>query len=85
MSRDRIAEIKEQIAELKKRWPAHSVSAALMEELDELEEALRLEQEKAVGPGELTVNFRPIGYVENEFTEPTPADEIRKVEFAHTP
>lgn len=35
-----------QIAELKRRWPAHSVPAALLEELDELEEALATERQK---------------------------------------
>ena len=36
----RIREIKEQIAELKKRWPAHSTPPGLMLRLDELEEQL---------------------------------------------
>jgi tRNA-Thr(GGU) m(6)t(6)A37 methyltransferase TsaA len=80
MGRDKVEELKQQIAELKQRWPAHSVSAALMEELDELEEALRIEQEKTAGPGELTVTFKPIGYVENEFTGAVASDEIRVVE-----
>ena len=35
-----IDELKEKIADLKKRWPAHSVSAALLQELDDLEDAL---------------------------------------------
>ena len=41
---DEVEKIKAQISSLKARWPAHSVSPALMEELDELEEAL----EKAI-------------------------------------
>ncbi len=46
MSSDRVAEIKEQIADLKKRWPAHSVPPAMMERLDALEEELASELEK---------------------------------------
>ena len=41
--RDRVEELKKQIADLKERWPAHSVPAAMMEQLDELEEKLRRE------------------------------------------
>lgn len=40
MSDERIQKLKEQIVELKKRWPAHSVPPALLQELDDLEEAL---------------------------------------------
>lgn len=40
MSQKQIQELKERIAELKKHWPAHSVPPALLQELDELEEAL---------------------------------------------
>lgn len=39
-SRDQIIQINDKIDELKKRWPAHSVPPALLQELDELEEAL---------------------------------------------
>lgn len=35
-----LQELKAKIADLKKRWPAHSVPAALMQELDDLEEEL---------------------------------------------
>lgn len=48
---ERINALEEQIADLKARWPAHSVSGALMEELDELEEALAAEKKKLVSPG----------------------------------
>ncbi len=37
---DRIKTLERQINDLKARWPAHSIPAALMEQLDELEEAL---------------------------------------------
>jgi hypothetical protein len=40
MSNDRIKELESQIAELKRRWPAHSVPPTLLEQLDELEEEL---------------------------------------------
>lgn len=80
MSIDRQTEIKQQIEALKQRWPAHSVPAALMEQLDELEEALRKEQEKTFIASQQTVTLRPIGYVESEFTEPASPDEIRMIE-----
>ena len=41
MSKDRIAELEEQINDLRKRWTAHSVPAAMMEQLDALEEELQ--------------------------------------------
>lgn len=80
MSIDRLTEIKQQIEALKQRWPAHSVPAALMEQLDELEEALRKEQEKTIIASQQTVTLRPIGYVESEITEPASPDEIRMIE-----
>lgn len=40
MTSPTVQELEKQIAELKKRWPAHSVPPALMQELDELEEQL---------------------------------------------
>ena len=46
MSEKRIEEIEAKIADLKKRWPEHSVPPALMQELDELEEQLEKEQLK---------------------------------------
>ncbi|MEA1976888.1 MAG: hypothetical protein U9N80_03210 [Chloroflexota bacterium] len=36
----KVEEIKRQIADLEKRWPAHSTPPALMQELDELEAEL---------------------------------------------
>jgi tRNA-Thr(GGU) m(6)t(6)A37 methyltransferase TsaA len=86
MSRDRVEELKEQIADLKKRWPAHSVSAALMEQLDELEEELRRELKRRVGStgdtetGIQALRLRAIGHVENEFDEPAAPDKIRLVD-----
>jgi hypothetical protein len=47
MSRERIRELERQIAELKHRWPAHSVPPAMLQQLDELEEELEKELEKA--------------------------------------
>lgn len=40
MSEDRIEEIEAAIADLEKRWPAHSASPAMLQQLDELEEEL---------------------------------------------
>ena len=51
MNDEKIEALKNQIQELKARWPAHSVPAALLQELDDLEEDLaRLEKSK-VDPG----------------------------------
>jgi hypothetical protein len=47
MSSQRIKELKKQIAELKRRWPAHSVPPTMLQQLDELEEALEQELKKA--------------------------------------
>jgi len=40
MDTERIKQIEEQIAELKSRWPAHSVPPRMWMQLEELEEAL---------------------------------------------
>jgi hypothetical protein len=47
MSRQRIKELESQIAELKRRWPAHSVPPTMLQRLDELEEELERELKKA--------------------------------------
>ena len=47
MDSERIRELEKQIAELKQRWPAHSVPAAMLQQLDDLEEELEREQKKA--------------------------------------
>ena len=44
----KVEEIKRQIADLEKRWPAHSTPPALMQQLDELEADL----EKALSRNE---------------------------------
>lgn len=75
MSNDRVAKLKEQINDLKKRWPAHSVPPAMMERLDALEEELAMELKKRREAE--TYQFRAIGYVENEFQEPTKPDTLR--------
>lgn len=41
---ERVKEIEAQIADLKKRWPAHSVPANMLMQLDELEDELALAQ-----------------------------------------
>ena len=45
MGIDRIKELEEKLADLKGRWPAHSVPPSMWQELEELEEEL----EKARG------------------------------------
>ena len=46
MNTERINELERQIAELKDRWPAHSVPPAMVQRLDELEEALEEQLKK---------------------------------------
>jgi predicted transcriptional regulator len=45
---EEVSRLRQQIADLKSQWPAHSVPPALMQELDDLEEAL----EKALSAGD---------------------------------
>ena len=40
MSTDKIREIEDKIADLKARWPAHSVPPSMWQRLEELEEQL---------------------------------------------
>jgi len=40
-----IAKLEEQIAELKARWPAHSVQPWMLQQLEDLEEELAILQE----------------------------------------
>jgi hypothetical protein len=47
MDTERIREIEEQIAELKSRWPAHSVPPHMWQQLEELEEKLEQAQREA--------------------------------------
>ena len=50
MSKERISEIEDKIADLKARWPAHSVPPSMWQQLEELEEELEKikgEQEQA--------------------------------------
>ena len=44
MENERIKEIREEIADLKAKWPAHSVPTSMWQQLEELEE--KLEQAK---------------------------------------
>lgn len=37
---DKLKQLEKQIADLKSRWPAHSVPPAMLQQLDELEEEL---------------------------------------------
>jgi len=40
VSEDRVKEIEEKIADLKARWPSHSVKPSMWQELEELEDEL---------------------------------------------
>lgn len=40
MNKDHVREIEEKIADLKARWPAHSVPPSMWQQLEELEEEL---------------------------------------------
>jgi ATP phosphoribosyltransferase regulatory subunit HisZ len=41
MDAEKVKEIEEKIADLKARWPAHSVRPSMLQELEDLEEELR--------------------------------------------
>jgi hypothetical protein len=49
---EEVKRLRQQIADLKSQWPAHSVPPGLMQQLDELEEAL----EKALSAGDGSVD-----------------------------
>jgi hypothetical protein len=49
MDEMKVREIEQKIAELEKRWPAHSVPTGMWEELEELEFQLRQAQEESDG------------------------------------
>ena len=61
MSSKKIEELKKQIADLESRWPAHSVPPAMLEQLEDLEEELARELEKAAKEQEEST---PNGHVE---------------------
>jgi len=45
MSSDKVREIEEKIADLKARWPAHSVPPSMWQQLEELEDELEKAKE----------------------------------------
>lgn len=47
MNEKRIQELREKIADLISRWPAHSVPPAMVHELDDLEDELARELKRA--------------------------------------
>jgi len=53
VSNDRVREIEEKIADLKARWPAHSVPPSMWQQLEELEDELEKAQ-KTEGSGSET-------------------------------
>ena len=44
---DRIKDLERRIEEVKSRWPVHSVSPAMLQQLDQLEEELERELNRA--------------------------------------
>jgi hypothetical protein len=46
VSNDRVREIEEKIADLKARWPAHSVPISMWQQLEELEDELEEEKKR---------------------------------------
>jgi len=86
MDSDRVEELKKQIADLKQRWPAHSVPPAMMEQLDELEDMLSSELKKSgvagedTGTGTQGFHVRAIGHVENDFNGPSMPDDAISAE-----
>jgi len=50
-SEERVRELRKKIADLKARWPAHSVPPSLLQELEELEEELQRAEGRAVLDG----------------------------------
>lgn len=53
MDKEKVREIEEKIADLKARWPAHSVPPSMWQQLEELEEKLEVAQ-KSEGSGSET-------------------------------
>ena len=51
-AKKRIEELERQIAELKRRWPAHSVPPTMLQQLDDLEEELEQARREVGGGGE---------------------------------
>ena len=50
MSEERIKELEEKLADLKARWPAHSVPVSMWQQLEEMEDELD-EARKEAGEG----------------------------------
>ena len=46
MNKERIREIEEKLADLKARWPAHSVPPSMWQKLEELENELEMLKKK---------------------------------------
>jgi tRNA (adenine37-N6)-methyltransferase len=86
MDKDTIEDLNRQIADLKKRWPSHSVPPAMMAQLDELEEKLADAQKllgeptQAAGADNPALRLQAIGFVENEFKQPAAPDTFTSAE-----
>lgn len=51
MENERVREIEDKIADLKARWPAHSVPPLMWQQLEELEEELERAQKESAANG----------------------------------
>ena len=86
MTKHRIQDLEKQIADLKNRWPSHSVPPAMMAQLDELEEALHRAIEQSTGDDQgekvksSAIHLSAIGYVENNFLAPGERNEFSALE-----
>jgi hypothetical protein len=49
VSKDKVREIEDKIADLKARWPAHSVPPSMWQQLEELEDELEKAREAEKG------------------------------------
>lgn len=58
---DKLKRLEKQIADLKRRWPAHSVPPAMLQELDELEEELDRLKDREKSPKSSSTESKP-GY-----------------------
>ena len=81
MNSDKLARLRNEIADLKRRWPAHSVPPAMMQQLDALEEELESELKKggrSDGSHEVKAfHFRAIGHVVNGYPERTDPNVLK--------
>ena len=61
MANNKVKEIESKIADLKARWPAHSVPPSMWQQLEELEEQLEEAKRVEMGDGGKTVENQNSG------------------------